>query len=317
MMLRFIKDYTLPLAMMLGAIGYLIFTHVPLLAPIKPLVSEYVPSLLPWLIFTQLLLVFCKVERTEELKPRAWHGWLLLFQTLSSLLIVSVLLCIPLTATYHEVFEGALVCLICPTATAAAVITGKLGGSASTLTTYTLLSNLLTAVAVPLLFPLIEPATDITFVTAFLKLLANVFPLLLLPLLLTWILRHFLPHVRQWLLRLPDLAFYLWAVALVIVTGQTLHLLFNDCIDMSIKLMLAAAGLITCGLQFYLGKQWGGYYNDRISAGQALGQKNTVLAIWMSYTYLSPLASIAPASYVIWQNLFNGWQLWRISKTKS
>ena len=30
-----------------------------------------------------------------------------------------------------EIFEAAMVCLICPTATAAAVITGKLGGSAS------------------------------------------------------------------------------------------------------------------------------------------------------------------------------------------
>ena len=42
---------------------------------------------------------------------------------------------------YREVFEGAMVCLICPTATAAAVITGKLGGSASSLTTYTLLGT--------------------------------------------------------------------------------------------------------------------------------------------------------------------------------
>ena len=33
-----------------------------------------------------------------------------------------------------------MVCLICPTATAAAVITGKLGGSASSLTTYTSVS---------------------------------------------------------------------------------------------------------------------------------------------------------------------------------
>lgn len=40
---------------------------------------------------------------------------------------------------YRDVFEGAMVCLICPIATAAAVITGKLGGSASSLTTYTLL----------------------------------------------------------------------------------------------------------------------------------------------------------------------------------
>lgn len=60
-------------------------------------------------------------------------------------------------------FEGAMVCLICPTATAAAVITGKLGGSASSLTTYTLLSNLLAAVAVPLVFPWVEPHANITF----------------------------------------------------------------------------------------------------------------------------------------------------------
>ena len=55
-------------------------------------------------------------------------------------------------------------------------------------------------------------------------------------------------------------------------------------------------------------------YDDRISAGQALGQKNTVLAIWMACTYLNPLSSVAPGSYVIWQNLFNSWQLWKKRK---
>ncbi len=81
--------------------------------------------------------------------------------------------------SYKEIFEAAMVCLICPTATAAAVITGKLGGSASSLTTYTLLSNILAAIAVPLIFPLVEPHTDVTFGIAFLKILSKVFPLLL------------------------------------------------------------------------------------------------------------------------------------------
>jgi len=35
------------------------------------------------------------------------------------------------------------------------------------------------------------------------------------------------------------------------------------------------------------------------------------LAIWMAQTYLAPLSSIAPAAYVLWQNLINSWQLWR------
>ena len=45
-----------------------------------------------------------------------------------------------------------MVCIICPTATAAAVITSKLGGSAASLTTYTLIANIGAAIAVPYSF---------------------------------------------------------------------------------------------------------------------------------------------------------------------
>ena len=78
--------------------------------------------------------------------------------------------------------------------------------------------------------------------------------------------------------------------------------------------MIAFAGLVTCCLQFYLGKRIGGAYNDRISGGQALGQKNTVLAIWMAVTYLNPLSSVGPGSYVVWQNIINSYQLWKKRK---
>ena len=84
--------------------------------------------------------------------------------------------------------------------------------------------------------------------------------------------------------------------------------------SIGVEVSLALAGFITCVIQFYLGKRIGGKYYDRISAGQALGQKNTVLAIWMAYTYLDPLSSVAPGSYVLWQNLFNSWQLWKKRK---
>ena len=72
------------------------------------------------------------------------------------------------------------------------------------LTTYTLLSNLLAAVAVPLVFPLVEPHADITFFVAFLKILSKVFPLLLCPFLLAWFLRAFVPKVHHFLLGFHD-----------------------------------------------------------------------------------------------------------------
>ena len=248
------------------------------------------------------------------MKPKGWHGWLLLFQTVACLVVAALLVCCPMEEMYREVFEGAMVCLICPTATAAAVITGKLGGSASSLTTYTLLSNLLAAVVVPLVFPWVEPHADVTFFAAFLKILSKVFPLLLLPFFMAWFLRVFVKNVHRCLLEFHDAAFYLWAVALAIVSGQTVRSLANSDAPVFVEVLIALAGLAACCVQFYLGKRIGGHYNDRISGGQALGQKNTVLAIWMSYTYLNPLSSVGPGSYVLWQNIFNSWQLWKKRK---
>lgn len=313
MILRFLKNWTLPVAMVTGAIGYFFFANVSFVAPAKPFVDGLITILTPLLIFAQLLLTFCKIE-VRELKPRAWHGWLLLFQSVACLSMACLLVFFPMNETYREIFEAAMVCLICPTATAAAVITGKLGGSASTLTTYTLLSNLLAAVAVPLTFPWVEPHAGIGFLAAFLKILSKVFPLLLFPFFLALLLRAFLPKVHRFLTGFHDAAFYLWGVSLAIVSGQTVRSLANSTASPAVEWLIAFAGLVTCCLQFYLGKRIGGHYQDRISGGQALGQKNTVLAIWMAYTYLNPLASVGPGSYVLWQNIINSWQLWKKRK---
>ncbi|HBK29117.1 MAG TPA: transporter, partial [Parabacteroides sp.] len=179
-MLSFIKNWTLPLAMLAGVIGYFMFADIPVLEPAKPFMNRLAAILTPALIFAQLLLTFCKVN-PRDLLPARWHGWLLFLQLLFCFLMLSLLLFGNMPLSYREVIEGAMVCFICPTATAAAVITGKLGGSVSALTTYTLLSNILAAVAVPLLFPFVEPHEGLSFLAAFLKILSKVFPLLLCP----------------------------------------------------------------------------------------------------------------------------------------
>ncbi|MBR6287668.1 MAG: transporter, partial [Bacteroidaceae bacterium] len=64
-------------------------------------------------------------------------------------------------------------------------------------------------------------------------------------------------------------------------------------------------------LQYAIGKVIGSHYGDRISAGQALGQKNTVFAIWMGYTFLSPVTAMAGGFYSIWHNIVNSYQLYK------
>lgn len=313
MLLRLLKNWTLPVAMLSGTLCYFLLAYIPLFAPAKPTIGKLITYATPTLIFLQLFLTFSKIE-LREMKPKIWHLWLILFQIVSCLLVVALLLSVEMTDSYRSAFEGLMVCLICPTATAAAVITGKLGGSPATLTTYTLLSNLLAAVTVPLLFPLVEAHADITFLAAFWKILSKVFPLLLFPIVLAEFVRRCFPSIHRLLLKLRDASFYLWAVALAIVTGQTVQSFVHSKASAEVLMLVAFGGLLACGVQFYLGKRIGGHYAERISGGQALGQKNTILAIWMAYTYLNPLSSVAPGSYVLWQNLVNSYQLWKKRK---
>ena len=312
-MLKFIRNWTLPIAMLVGTLAYLMFAKWSFLSPAKPYVHSFVSFITPWLIFAQLLLTFCKID-LKELKPKRWHLWLLMIQVFSCALAAGVLLFVPMSELNKGVWEGMMVCLICPTATAAAVITGKLGGNAATLTTYTLLSNLLGAMMVPLVFPLVEPHEGLTFWSAFFRILSKVFPLLLAPFFVALFLKHFLKSVHCWLMEHSGMAFYIWAFALALVMGQTARSLLNS--DVSAWLV-ALGGLFTCVVQFLFGKRIGSVYHDRISAGQALGQKNTVLAIWMASTYLHPLATIAPGSYVLWQNVINSYQLWKKRKKEN
>ena len=291
MVLKFFKDWTLPIAMLAGIAGYPFFVSLSFLTPA--------------LIFVMLLLTFCRVS-PKELKLEPLHLWLFLIQIFGSLAVYRLL------APFNKVVaEGAMVCVICPTATAAAVITARLGGNVASLTAYTLLGNLGAAVAVPVLFPLIESHPGVGFWTAFSMILGKIFPLLICPFLTAWLLSRLAPKMHRFLLERSSAAFYLWSVSLAIVTAQTFSSLLQGPSGQSMAAEQALAALAVCGLQFLSGQALGGLYGNRIAGGQALGQKNTVLAIWMAHTYLNPLSSIGPGAYVLWQNAVNSWQLWR------
>ncbi len=309
-MMRFLKDWTLPIAMAAGAGGYFLFHYAGFLAPLKPAVWVAVDILTPSLIFIQLFLTFCKID-LKDLRLTKWHWIILAFQAVSALLMAAVLILVPMNEVYREIFEGAMVCLICPTATAAAVVTDKLGGSAARITLYNLMSNILAAVFVPVVFPLIEVHSEMGFFPAFLKILSKVFPLLICPFLLAVLLKYIWPKAHDFFKARAGIAFYLWAVALALAIGQTVRSMHNSTAPAAVLWMIAGAALLTCIVQFWFGKRTGKALGDTITAGQALGQKNSVLAIWMAYTYLNPVSSLAPGTYAVWQNIFNSWQLWR------
>ena len=209
--IRFFKMWTLPLGMFAGVGVYLMFHYIPWLSPLKVLAKGANDYILPLMVFIQLFTTFCKVN-PREMKICKWHVWMITVQLVCCLAVALPLHFFPDFA-YHIVLQGALVCLIVPTGTAAAVIAGRLGGNETTLTTYTIISNLVAAVMIPALFPLVEMQSAGSFGQQFLLILRRVFPLLITPFLAAWALREFLPKVHAAVVRLcGSLAFYLWGI---------------------------------------------------------------------------------------------------------
>lgn len=341
----FLDRNALSLAMLVGVVGFPVFRHLT--------------WMLPPLIFLMLFFTFCKINPLD-LRLRAWHC-----VVLGTQLTLGIGIYYGLLAIGNEVIErfgdkvigindiaiisqGLMLCILMPTATAAPIIAGKLGGSIQNLTSFTLLSNIATAIIVPLFFPVVNPSAGIEFTTAFWMILKKISPLLLGPFFAAWLLRigyNFYQRKKgsnktftlskKW----ATMPFYVWVMTLIVLMADLTYTLIHQEYSYWTIGILCVGSIATCLLQFWLGRRIGlrfpattkgEDYRDvlinpeaanysmeqvsRITAGQAFGQKNTTLAIWMAQAYLVPVASMAPAAYIIWQNLFNSIQLSRAGK---
>ena len=309
-LIRFLKDWTLPVSMGAGAAAYLLFAFTPQLDAAGTAMAPFFAAILPLFMFLVLFVTFCKVD-FRKLRPVMWHWWVGVFQVLFIGVLMALILGFHMTSDSLILMEALLMCVISPCATAAAVVTQKLGGSLEQMTTYTFLSNFLTALLVPVCFPLIEKGADITFWAAFMKILHEVFLVLIVPMLLAYIVKHRLHRLHRKIISIRDLSYYLWACSLMIVTGTTVKNIVHAEATVWLLTAIALLGLIICIVQFAVGRFVGHYFDHTQEAGQALGQKNTAFAIWLSTAYLNPLSSVGPGCYILWQNIVNSIEIYR------
>ena len=257
-----------------------------------------------------LLLFFQFVQISpHDLRPHRWHLGALLFQILGFLLFAGLSALTPAKAG-RILLECAMICLICPTAAAAGVITKKLDGNLAATVTYIVLANLSATFLIPMVVPMVRPSADLDFWTYVLRIAGKVFPILILPGLFAWLIRYTTHKLQRKLMRFAPNSFYIWFFGLTIAMVLASHALFTNYPG-----GLALAGIIlvsmgACALQFFAGRHIGKGRTDSITAGQSLGQKNTAFLIWLGYNYLDPLTSVAGGLYAIWQNLFNSWELY-------
>ena len=311
-LIRFLKNWTLPVSMISGALAYYICSQLPLTYEVKHDILSVIEVLQPVLLFIMLFVAFCKIKPTD-LKPHRWHLWLLLTQCLLFIVACLFLWAYP-TSGARVIVEGFMLAIICPTATACAVVTQKLGGDSAATTSYTIIINLVVALLCPLLLPVAHPQPGLTFLPAFMVIINKVFPLLIVPLFLAWFVRYLMPSFHKRIVATKDLAFYMWAVSLAIAIAVTCKALAHSHESMWNVGGIAVVTLVACLFQFSFGKWIGSHYGKKMEAGQALGQKNTVFIIWLGYTFLSPITAAAGGFYSVWHNLVNSWQLYKKRK---
>lgn len=265
--------------------------------------------IIPYLIFIMLLFTYVKLS-WSQIRFTKMHAWLISIQVLGSIVIYHII------NPFNPILaQGVMICVLAPTATAAPVIAGMLNGNVASLTGYSLISNFAVAIIAPLFFSYIG-YNELPFFVSVFEISKRVFVLLVSPFFIAILLNKFFPKTSNILKKNSGLSFYLWSMALIIVTGKTVQFIIAQGSDhIVVEILIGIFAAVVCALQFYYGRKIGRKHDDTVAGGQGLGQKNTVLAIWMAQMYLNPIASIGPGSYVLWQNTINSYQIWRKRKS--
>lgn len=294
-MLHLFKKWASPIAILLGILCYKILDHLSFL--------------IPFMLFLMIFVTYCSLS-LREVKFHRMHFVLILTQIilgLSTYFIINHFSSI--TA------EAMLICVLAPTAISATVVAAMIGGNIASLTLYTLLGNLTTASLLPLILPSLGISVDLPYFQSFLFILKQLFLMLIAPLIAAIMLSRFFPRVYNGIRTRQIISFYIWFISFAVVIARSVKFFLVYGEDNLLELLSIAAGsLIACIFQYWLGRIIGNRYNERITGGQALGHKNTVLAIWIAQSYLQPLASIAPTAYILWQATFNGYQVWQYQR---
>ena len=290
--LVFLKQWALVVAIITGALGHSVFSGFSFLSP--------------FLLTAMLLFTFCSMS-LGTVRIHRLHIMLLGLQTAGSLLSYIILV-----RWNALVAQTVGLIILVPTATAAATITGMLGGSVGFLATYVFIGTFSSIVAAPLLVPVMAPGhVDMPFFSSMLSVFLKVGPILLIPFFCALLLQKYAPRVSESIARRNIVSYYLWVAMILILMGSAFDMLLSPGRkDPGAEAMVAVAGALVCMLQFLVGKVLGSMYHRRISAGQALAQKNLMLAMWLAFQYFDPMVVVGLAAYSVTQNVFNATQLW-------
>ncbi len=203
----------------------------------------------------------------------------------------------------NDLAIAALLIGIAPTATACPSIISYLKGRVDFSVASVMITNLFMSLFIPIVIYKISNVA-ISISTIFFQTLI----LILIPLISGQIIHKKLPRIFNFLIKFKQFGFYTWLVVCFLAVSKASFFIQNSNVSLKIIILVSLVSGIICLLNFNIGKIFGGE-NLSLEMSQSLGQKNTMLAVWIGLTYFNPLITLGPIFYLIWHNLYNAYQL--------
>lgn len=200
-----------------------------------------------------------------------------------------------------------------PTAAGAPVMAGFLRQDVGFVTLSVILTSPIVALVLPLLLPRIIAVDQPISV---LDVLIPVAILVFVPLILGQFIRRQFPTWVPYFFKLGNVPFYLFVTNIYIAAGKATHFIRYEA-EAPLLLVggIAACIGLVCFFLFKSGEAAGRYFDKDQEAGLALGRKNTMFGLWVALTFINPLVALGPIFYIVFQNLYNTWQLWLVNKS--
>jgi BASS family bile acid:Na+ symporter len=219
----------------------------------------------------------------------------------------------------YEIFASSSITLalvafitgIAPSAIASPVVISFIEGRVEYVVAAVLLTNISSAVIVPLALPSLVGAE---IPISIWDVLQSALTVMLVPLVLARLAVQLPSSVQAFIRKGKRYSFPIWLINLFIISANAANFIRNESAgSVGILLNIALISLGICVVNFALGAWIGGrqYWQE---ASQALGQKNLSFVIWIALTFINPLVAMGPMFYILYHHIYNSWLIYRFEQ---
>jgi BASS family bile acid:Na+ symporter len=264
--------------------------------------------LIQYLLMGMLFFAFLDIQFRPE-SFRSSVLWVLLANVVVAFLSYAVL--VSFDATFALT---AFMTAIAPTAIAAPVIIGFIQGEIEYVVAAVLVTNVSSALVIPLALPFLLGAQVHISVW---DVLQPVLIVMFVPLTLARLVSHLPNQTQAFVRKGKSYSFAIWLVNLFLISANASGFLRQeDSSSIAALLVIALISLVLCIVNFGVGALLGGRRNWQ-EASQSLGQKNLSFVIWIALTFINPLVAMGPTFYILYHHLYNSWSIYRFEKRRN